>query len=168
MAGVEPAPAALAPQSQFALTDANTRPHPQHVWTQEKQFNSVRRKQIESAHPDVSKLSEEKCHSSAAWVLGIVALQTGVAAAMYYLDASWWIVAAVAWLVAVWLLKRWSAALLLGLFAAIGVALLFFTKNACRTVGALSDHAQWTLIHELTHNAVFESSDMNLIFHVIA
>jgi len=131
--GVEPAPAALAPQSEFALTDSNTRPHPQHVWTQEKQFNSVRRKQIESAHPDVSKLSEEKCHSSAAWVLGIVALQTGIAAAMYHWDVSWWIVAAVAW-----------------------------------TVGALSDHAQWTLIHELTHNAVFESSDMNLIFHVIA
>jgi len=112
--GVEPAPAALAPQSLFALTDANTRPHPQHVWTQEKQFNSVRRKQIESAHPDVSKLSEEKCLSSAGWVLGIVALQTGIAAAMYYFDASWWIVAAVAWSVAVWLLlKRCSAVVLL-------------------------------------------------------
>lgn len=35
-------------------------------------------------------------------------------------------------------------------------------------VGAVANHALWTLIHELTHSAVFENPDMNLLFHIIA
>lgn len=37
-----------------------------------------------------------------------------------------------------------------------------------RVVGAVANHSLWTLIHELTHSAVFENPDLNLLFHLIA
>eukprot|EP00742_Colponemidia_sp_Colp-10_P000273 GILJ01000307.1.p1 GENE.GILJ01000307.1~~GILJ01000307.1.p1 ORF type:complete len:366 (-),score=46.77 GILJ01000307.1:197-1207(-) len=35
-------------------------------------------------------------------------------------------------------------------------------------VGACADHAMWVLVHDLTHNAVFESDRFNQAFHIVA
>lgn len=39
---------------------------------------------------------------------------------------------------------------------------------ASYTIGAVVDHALWVLIHDLTHNAVFESIWWNNVYHLIA
>lgn len=44
----------------------------------------------------------------------------------------------------------------------------YVTFLAGYCIGAVADHAMWVLIHDLTHDAVFESRSLNNVFHLIA
>jgi sphingolipid delta-4 desaturase len=88
-----------------------------------------RTRQILAAHPEVRKLFGNTPYT-AFFIVGIVAIQLGVAAALG--DAPWWAILAISW-----------------------------------TLGAIANHALWTLIHECTHNLVFKSSTWNQWFGIL-
>ena len=111
---------------------ARLQPARAHLYTAAKQANGLRRAAIAKAHPEIEALCVAR-PDTALYVLGIVAAQIAVAAALESVHAPWW--------------------------AVVGLA---------ATLGAVPNQSLWTLIHELSHSAVFESPFWNLSYHLIA
>lgn len=103
--------------AKFQTTHVNY-PEPHFVRTQELLRN----------HPEVKKLFGNTPFT--AWfVLGIVLLQTAIAASLGHMSI-WWILL------------------------------------ASYTIGAIANHALWTLIHEATHNLVFKGTPANMLLGI--
>ncbi len=81
------APAAAPPQ--------NT----EHFVTDAQQMNARRRKEINEKHGDLIEALTTHSPGTAWYVVGIVALQVAITAAMSRFDASWWIIVPVSWCV---------------------------------------------------------------------
>lgn len=68
-----------------------------HIVTQAQQMNARRRKEINEKHGDLIVSLTTHSPGTAWYVVGIVALQIAVTAAMARFDASWWIIVPVSW-----------------------------------------------------------------------
>lgn len=86
-ASVKSAPAA-APASEQNV---------EHFVTQAQQMNARRRKEINEKHGDLIESLTTHSPGTAWYVVGIVALQIAITAALSRYDASWWIIVPVSW-----------------------------------------------------------------------